>query len=88
MPRISILTGADAAETDDTMTAFLQGLHQLGWTDGSNLRIDMRRGGGDPERIRKHAAELAELAPNVVMASGTVTMGPRSRPPKSCQSCL
>jgi putative ABC transport system substrate-binding protein len=76
MPRIGVLTGADAAETDGTMAAFLQGLQQLGWTDGRNLRIDTRRGGGDAERIRKYASELAALAPNVIVASGTVTMPP------------
>jgi putative ABC transport system substrate-binding protein len=71
-----VLTGADASETDNNMPAFLQGLQQLGWTESRNLRIDIRRGGGDAERIRKHAAELAALAPNVILASGTASMGP------------
>jgi len=74
--RIGVLSGADAPETDSTMTAFLQALQQLGWTEGRNLRIDMRRGGGDPDRIRRHAAELAALAPNLILASGTASMGP------------
>ena len=74
--RIGVLTGADAPETDSNMPAFLQGLQQLGWTESRNLRIDTRRGGGDAERIRKHAAELAALAPNVILASGTASMGP------------
>ena len=74
--RIGVLTGADAPETDSNMPAFLQGLQQLGWTEGRNLRIDMRRGEGDAERIRRHAAEMVALAPDVIVASGTATMGP------------
>ena len=74
--RIGVLTGADAPEADSNMPAFLQGLQQLGWTESRNLRIDIRRGGGNAEQIRKHAAELAALAPNVILTSGTATMGP------------
>ena len=68
--RVGVLTGADGAETDDTLMAFLQALQQFGWTVGRNLQIDTRRGGGDPDRIRRHAAELAALAPNVILAAG------------------
>jgi putative ABC transport system substrate-binding protein len=74
--RISVLTGADAPETDGNMPAFLQALQQLGWTEGHNLRVDMRRGDGDAERIRRHAGEMAALAPDVILASGTASMGP------------
>ena len=74
--RVGVLTGADGAETDNTLMAFLQALQQFGWTVGRNLQIDTRRGGGDPDRIRRHAAELAALTPNVILASGTVTIGP------------
>ena len=74
--RVGVLTGADGRETDGTLMAFLQALQQLGWTVGRNLQIDTRRGGGDPDRIRRHAEELAALAPNVILASGTVTIGP------------
>jgi putative tryptophan/tyrosine transport system substrate-binding protein len=76
MPLVAMLIGADTVETDGTLAAFLDGLQQLGWTKGRNVRIELRRGEGDAERIRKHAAELAHLAPNVILASGTVTMGP------------
>ena len=54
----------------------LQGLQQLGWTIGRNVRIDYRWGAGDADRIRKYAAELAALAPDVILASGSATMGP------------
>jgi putative ABC transport system substrate-binding protein len=74
--RVGVLTGADGRETDGTLMAFLQALQQFGWTVGRNLQIDTRRGGGDQDRIRRHAVELAALAPNVILASGTVTIGP------------
>jgi putative ABC transport system substrate-binding protein len=56
--------------------AFLQGLQQLGWTDGRNVQIDIRWAGGDAERIRTHAAELVTLTPDVILAAGGVVMGP------------
>ena len=80
--------GADAAHrrayahaTDDPegqarIAAFLQGLQQLGWTDGRNVRIDYRWGGGDADRIRKDAAELVALAPDVILAAGGQAVAP------------
>jgi len=56
--------------------AFRQGLEQLDWTEGRNVRIDYRFGGGDAENIRKHAAELAALAPDVILAAGAAAVGP------------
>jgi putative ABC transport system substrate-binding protein len=50
------------------ISAFLQELRQLGWTSGRNIRIDTRWGGGDADAIRKYAAELVALKPDVVMA--------------------
>jgi putative tryptophan/tyrosine transport system substrate-binding protein len=47
----------------------------LGWTDGHNVQIDIRWGGGDAERIRKSAAELAALAPDVIFATGSASVG-------------
>jgi putative ABC transport system substrate-binding protein len=47
----------------------------LGWTDGRNLRIDTRSTAGDAERIRRHAAELVALAPDVILASGGQVVG-------------
>jgi putative ABC transport system substrate-binding protein len=57
--------------------AFLQGLAQLGWTDGRNVRIDYRWGLGHADNTRKSAAELAALAPDVILATGgTILVGP------------
>jgi putative tryptophan/tyrosine transport system substrate-binding protein len=53
--------------------AFLQGLRQLGWTDGRNVRIDTRWGATDADR-RRDAAELVALAPDVILASTTLAM--------------
>jgi putative ABC transport system substrate-binding protein len=52
------------------------GAERSGWTDGRNVRIDIRWGAGDPERMRKYAAELVALAPDVILATGSVTVGP------------
>jgi putative tryptophan/tyrosine transport system substrate-binding protein len=53
------------------VAAFRQGLKELGWTDGDNVRIDVRWIAGDPERLRPYAAELVALDPDVVLASYT-----------------
>jgi putative tryptophan/tyrosine transport system substrate-binding protein len=52
--------------------AFLEGLRQLGWTPGRNVRIEWRWGGGDEATTRKYAAELIALAPDVIVASGSL----------------
>jgi putative tryptophan/tyrosine transport system substrate-binding protein len=81
MRRIGVLMSltADDPEGQVRLTAFLQGLQQLGWTDGRNVRIDTRWGAGDADRSRGYAAELVALAPDVILASGTSTMGPLLR---------
>src|SRR5262245_31764511 len=56
--------------------AFLQGLQELGWTDGRNVRLEYRWGSADAERIRKSAAELVALAPDVILVSGNSGMAP------------
>jgi ABC-type uncharacterized transport system substrate-binding protein len=70
MRRIGVLmaTAADEQESQARLAAFLQGLQQLGWTDGRNVRIDYRWSKGDAARLRRDAAELVALAPDVVLA--------------------
>jgi putative ABC transport system substrate-binding protein len=59
------------------MRAFRQGLTLLGWTEGRNLQVDTRWAGTNADDIRKHAVELAALAPDVIVAgSGTTTLAP------------
>src|SRR5262245_28417479 len=57
------------------VAAFLRELQKLGWSEGRNFRVDMRWGGGAADRIRKYAAELIALAPEVVLASGGTVVG-------------
>jgi putative ABC transport system substrate-binding protein len=65
---------ADDPEGQARITAFVQGLQQLGWTDGRNLRIDFRWGLGDAERLRRYSVELVALAPDVLLAGGTLAL--------------
>ena len=67
---------ADDAEFQARVGAFLQGLAQLGWTIGRNVRIDTRWATANAAEIRRHAAELAALAPDVILAHGASTVGP------------
>jgi ABC-type uncharacterized transport system substrate-binding protein len=76
--RIGVLMSlaADDKQGQARLAAFLQGLQELGWTDGRNVRIDVRWGTGDAGRNRRHAIELVELAPDVILASGGSIVGP------------
>jgi putative ABC transport system substrate-binding protein len=58
------------------IAAFLQGMQQMGWTDGRNIRVDIRWSGGDNAKVRANAAELVALAPDVIVATGSASMGP------------
>src|SRR3974390_2011267 len=57
-------------EAQTGLAAFLQGMQQLGWTEGGNLQVEYRWSGGDAERLRTYAAELVALAPDVILATG------------------
>jgi putative ABC transport system substrate-binding protein len=76
--RIGILLpgAADDPAWQAWVGAFLQALGELGWTIGRNVRIDTRWAGANAAEIRRHAAELAALAPDVILAAGTSTVGP------------
>jgi ABC-type uncharacterized transport system substrate-binding protein len=78
MRRIGVLTpfAADDADAQARVGAFLQVLALSGWTIGRNLRIDTRWAGGKADTIRRHAGELAALAPDVILAHGASTVGP------------
>ena len=67
---------ADDAELQARIAAFHQGLAQLGWTIGRNVRIDTRWATTNAAEIRRHAAELAALAPDVILAHGATTVAP------------
>jgi putative ABC transport system substrate-binding protein len=78
MRRIGILlpAAADDAEYQARVGAFLQALALLGWTVGRNVRIDTRWATANAADIRRHAAELAALAPDIILAHGASTVGP------------
>jgi putative ABC transport system substrate-binding protein len=70
--RIGVLMAlaADDPQSQRQLTAFVQGLQELGWTDGRNVRIDIRWAAGKSDRTRGYAAELLELGSEVMLASG------------------
>ena len=77
MRRIGVLMSvADGPEGKARLGAFLEGLQQLGWTDGRNVQIDYRWGAADADRSRRYAAELVALVPDVILAGGGSVVGP------------
>lgn len=66
----------DNVDQRASYAAFLQALQQLGWVDGHNVRIDTRWAGGQASEIRKYAAEMVGLTPDVIVAPGTAAIGP------------
>jgi putative ABC transport system substrate-binding protein len=77
MRRIGVIIPgtADDAEYQARMAAFLQELQQLGWSDGRNVRIDSRWAAGDANLFRKYATELVAFEPDVILASGSTSLG-------------
>jgi ABC-type uncharacterized transport system substrate-binding protein len=77
MRRVGVLmtTAADDPEGQARIAAFLQGLQQWGWTVGGNVRIDIRFS-ADNAATRKHANDLASLAPDVILANSSAAVGP------------
>jgi putative ABC transport system substrate-binding protein len=78
MRRIGVIlpATADDPQFQTWVGAFLQGLGQLGWTIGRNVLIDTRWATANADDIRRHAKELAALAPDVILAHGGSTVGP------------
>ena len=76
--RVGVLLPAtpDDSEYPKLLIAFLVELQQLGWTDGRNVRIDIRWASGRGDSLRRHAGELAALTPDVIMAAGSSAAGP------------
>src|SRR5215813_1887884 len=78
MRRVGVLTNlaADDPEGQVRYTAFAQALAQLGWTVSQNLQIEHRWAAGDADRIRRYAAELVALTPDVVLTTGAAGVAP------------
>jgi putative tryptophan/tyrosine transport system substrate-binding protein len=71
---VLIPSPADDRVYQARLAAFFQGLRQLGWIDGRNVRIDTRWAAGDADLIRRYAEELVALGPDVVMAINSVAV--------------
>jgi putative ABC transport system substrate-binding protein len=77
MRRIGVLmNAAEDSDQQANLAAFTQALEQLGWTEGRNVQIETRWARGSAPEIRRHAGELVALAPDVIFATGTASMGP------------
>jgi putative tryptophan/tyrosine transport system substrate-binding protein len=78
MRRVGVLQvlAEEDPETVARHAAFEDALRALGWAVGRNMRIDYRSAGGDANRLRKYAAELVALRPDVIFTSGSVTVAP------------
>ena len=76
MRRIGVLMNltADDQEGQARLAAFLQGLQEAGWAVGRNVRVDIRWGGSDMDLMRRQAADLVALAPDVLFASANLAM--------------
>jgi putative ABC transport system substrate-binding protein len=76
MRRVGVLLNlaAEDPEGQSRLAAFLQGMQEAGWAVGRNLRVDLRWGAGDMDRIRKQAVDLVALAPDVILASTNQVM--------------
>ena len=76
--RIGVLVtlAADDTRARSFVAAFVDALQNLGWVDGRNARVETRWGGSDAKEIRRHASELAALAPDVILATGAVSTDP------------
>src|SRR6516164_6376271 len=74
MRRIAVLMNrtANDSEASSFVGAFAQGLAELGWAIGRNVRVEYRWSANDVDLDRKYAAELVSLAPDVILAAGTL----------------
>src|SRR5262245_4194538 len=75
MRRVGVLTGGFGPDSQQRLETFLRALAGLGWIEGKSVQLEIRRGAGDAEAIRKQAAELVALAPDVIAAVGGTATG-------------
>src|SRR5262245_65048265 len=70
--RVAVMAGAqERSDTRDRLSVFRQALEQAGWSDGRNVRFDVRFAEGNPAKMREHARELVALAPDVLLVGGS-----------------
>jgi ABC-type uncharacterized transport system substrate-binding protein len=85
MRRIGVLMNRATDDPEDQayLAAFRQALQQLGWPEGRNVQIDYRWASGDADLVRKYAAELVALAPDVILAAGSPSVAALQRVTRS-----
>jgi putative ABC transport system substrate-binding protein len=88
--RIGVLMGLDEndPEAKSRLSAFIQALAGLGWTDGRNVRMDLRWAGGDINRNRPLAQDLVGLQPDIILTTGTGTTFALQRETRTSRSSL
>ena len=86
MRRIGVLLpwGENDPLWPSRLSAFTQALANLGWTDGRNVRMDLRWAGGDTNRMRALAQELVALQPDIILASTSASPAGLQRSPRTC----
>ena len=73
--RIAVLIGVeDDAEGQARLAAFQKGLHDLGWSEGRDMQMDVRFASGDADLARAYGAELIRSAPDVILANGSIVV--------------
>lgn len=79
--RVGVLMHVPEGDQDGQarLTVFVQGLNRLGWVDGRNLHFDIRWGADDPNRYARQAAELVEMAPDILVAPTSFTLAALQR---------
>ena len=87
--RIGVLTSSTMHDpaSQARLGALQQGLQQLGWIDGRNVRIEYRWAAGDADDLRKYAAELVALAPDVILANGSAAVALLLQATRLCRLC-
>ena len=88
--RIGVLMpyAVNDAEAQSRLGAFLQALALLGWSIGGNVRIDIRWAGADIDAIRRQAAELVALAPDVILAHANAAVGALQQVTRPCRDIV
>jgi ABC-type uncharacterized transport system substrate-binding protein len=76
---VLMIVGENDPDSKRRITAFQQGLRDLGWQDGQNIRIEYRWASGKPDLIRRHAEELVALAPDIIVANGAAVVAELKR---------
>src|SRR5215471_7903022 len=73
--RVAVLIGVeDDAEGQTRLAAFRKGMHDLGWSEGRDMQMEVRFAAGDADRVRAYGAELIQWAPDVILANGSLAV--------------